>query len=147
MSKRSLLAALALALAPVAACADPVAIDGHAFACETHRDCGTGAFCVDRVCRLFGADVVDTSEGDDSDSTDTTAAAVDEPACEVKLVSTAPANKARFVFETDPETGVHHLRVTLDGLEPVRLALPEDVVGIEPKGCCEDACCVALGSP
>lgn len=144
MSKRSLLAALALAALPVAACADPVAIDGHAFACETHRDCGTGAFCVDRVCRLFGADVVDTSEGDD---TDTTVAVVEAPACPVDLVSTDPASTARFIFETDPDTGVHHLRVTLDGLEPARFALPEDVVGLVPRGCCEDACCVALELP
>lgn len=144
MKRRLLLApTVAAALAALAACTAPVNLDGHAFACTTHRDCGTGAFCVDHVCRLFSAQTEDVADATD-DSVDTIETEL--PACQTTLAASETGDRARFILEDDPATGHHVLRVVFDGME-ARYALPDDVTGLEPDRCCEDTCCAMLGSP
>ena len=142
MTARSLIAAAAIVTcAALTACAAPVDLAGHTFACTTHRDCGTGARCDDGVCHVFGTATADASGGLDADVT-----TPEGPPCSTLLTASEPSNRAQFVLETDPATGARQLRVTFGDLEE-RFALPEDVIGLEAGGCCEDACCTLLGAP
>ena len=142
--RRYVLPTLLAALA--GGCAEPADIDRHTFACRTHAECGSGAFCDEGSCRLFGAprDVAVPS-----DTTDTGESAPDAvvEACRVDLSASRFADGAELTLERDPD-GTTYLRIRVDGID-VHYPVPDDVVGFDDTAsrCCEDACCQLLGPP
>lgn|GEM_PF-3004214 len=136
------LTALAATARTLAGCTAPPDIGDHVFACTTLADCGEGAYCGgDGVCHLLGADAPDATTSDDAAGHD-----VVTSACQATLNAATPSSAARFVLETDLDTGAKTLRVYYDGLE-ASYPVPDDIVDLVPhadNGCCEDPCCAAL---
>ncbi|TNF31699.1 MAG: hypothetical protein EP329_11945 [Deltaproteobacteria bacterium] len=135
---RSAIAALAAALA-LTACTAPPDIGAHVFACTTLADCGEGAYCgLDGVCHPLGEELPDVTSSDDVAPPDVVASS-----CQSTLKAATPSDEARFVLETDLDTGSKTLHVYYDGLH-ASYPVSDDIVDLVPHGCCEDPCCAAL---